>query len=285
MMAPLAVRLSLVHLVYVVWIMYSCAAGVTHHTPCDTDHGWNSHGSKCYKKIDTTNGWRGARHDCLWEGGDLVSITSKEEEKFVKEQMGDKPFWIGLSNLVCDKDHCKLFEEGEKRLTWSDTGVTPTYANWISNQGGSSDNESCAYVNQGVYQNTQSGKWRHGSCGSSLAYMCERSPDDCPDGWPCSYKDLGYTYSRVETSYCDSGEFLYNDSCYHFEGRLKNWQEAEDLCKEEGGLLASVHSKVDGLFLSEHGREGSECCYYSWVGLKKNNGKFEWRDGSSTLQR
>nr|XP_049594091.1 C-type mannose receptor 2 isoform X3 [Syngnathus scovelli] len=283
MMAPLAVRLSLVHLVYVVWIMYSCAAGVTHHTPCDTDHGWNSHGSKCYKKIDTTNGWRGARHDCLWEGGDLVSITSKEEEKFVKEQMGDKPFWIGLSNLVCDKDHCKLFEEGEKRLTWSDTGVTPTYANWISNQGGSSDNESCAYVNQGVYQNTQSGKWRHGSCGSSLAYMCERSPDDCPDGWPCSYKDLGYTYSRVETSYCDSGEFLYNDSCYHFEGRLKNWQEAEDLCKEEGGLLASVHSKVDGLFLSEHGREGSECCYYSWVGLKKNNGKFEWRDGSSTV--
>nr|XP_049594083.1 macrophage mannose receptor 1-like isoform X11 [Syngnathus scovelli] len=282
MMAPLAVRLSLVHLVYVVWIMYSCAAGVTHHTPCDTDHGWNSHGSKCYKKIDTTNGWRGARHDCLWEGGDLVSITSEEEEKFVKEQMGDKPFWIGLSNLVCDKDHCKLFEEGEKRLIWSDTGVTPTYANWTSNQGGSSDNESCAYVNQGVHEGSQPGKWRHGSCGSSLAYMCERSPDDCPDGWPCSYKDLGYTYSRVETSYCDSGEFLYNDSCYHFEGRLKTWQDAEDLCKEEGGLLASVHSKVDGLFLSAHGRRVNTATYYSWLGLKKNNGKFEWRDGSST---
>nr|XP_049594082.1 macrophage mannose receptor 1-like isoform X10 [Syngnathus scovelli] len=283
MMAPLAVRLSLVHLVYVVWIMYSCAAGVTHHTPCDTDHGWNSHGSKCYKKIDTTNGWRGARHDCLWEGGDLVSITSEEEEKFVKEQMGDKPFWIGLSNLVCDKDHCKLFEEGEKRLIWSDTGVTPTYANWTSNQGGSSDNESCAYVNQGVHEGSQPGKWRHGSCGSSLAYMCERSPDDCPDGWPCSYKDLGYTYSRVETSYCDSGEFLYNDSCYHFEGRLKTWQDAEDLCKEEGGLLASVHSKVDGLFLSAHGRRVNTATYYSWLGLKKNNGKFEWRDGSSTV--
>nr|XP_049593092.1 uncharacterized protein LOC125979185 isoform X7 [Syngnathus scovelli] len=263
--------------------MFFLESCVTRHTPCDTDHGWNSHGSKCYKKIDTTNGWRGARHDCLWEGGDLVSITSEEEEKFVKEQMGDKPFWIGLSNLVCDKDHCKLFEEGQKRLTWSDTGVTPTYANWTSNQGGSSDNESCAYVNQGVHEGSQPGKWRHGSCGSSLAYMCERSPDDCPDGWPCSYKDLGYTYSRVETSYCDSGEFLYNDSCYLFEGRLKTWQEAEDFCKEEGGLLASVHSKVDGLFLSAHGQGGSSSLFYSWLGLKKNNGKFEWRDGSSTV--
>ncbi|XP_061149944.1 lymphocyte antigen 75-like [Syngnathus typhle] len=278
MMAPLAARLTLVHLSVVVWMIYSCAAGVTRHKPCDTDRGWKSHGSKCYKKMDTTNGWLGARHDCLWEAGDLVSITSEEEEKFVKEQMGDKPFWIGLSNRVCNKDGCQDFRAGEKRLNWSDTGVTPTYTNWDSRQDGSSNDESCAYVNQGVHTGSQPGKWRHGSCGSSLAYMCERSPDDCPDGWPCSYKDLGYTYSRVETSYCDSGEFFYKDSCYHFEGRQVIWQEAEDLCKEEGGLLASVHSKVDGQFLAAHQR----IAWYSWLGLKKNNGKFEWRDGSST---
>ncbi|KAM9794512.1 uncharacterized protein LOC133163674 isoform X2 [Syngnathus typhle] len=280
MMAPLAARLTLVHLSVVVWMIYSCAAGVTRHKPCDTDRGWKSHGSKCYKKMDTTNGWLGARHDCLWEAGDLVSITSEEEEKFVKEQMGDKPFWIGLSNRVCNKDGCQEFRAGEKRLNWSDTGVTPTYTNWDSRQDGSSNDESCAYVNQGVHTGSQPGKWRHGSCGSSLAYMCERSPDDCPDGWPCSYKDLGYTYSRVETSYCDSGEFLYKDSCYHFEGRQVIWQEAEDLCKEEGGLLASVHSKVDGQFLAVHRRTGLGL--YSWLGLKNNNGKFVWRDGSST---
>ncbi|XP_037122192.1 C-type mannose receptor 2-like [Syngnathus acus] len=278
MMAPLAARLALVHLSCVVWMMYSCAAGVTRHKPCDTNHGWNSHGSKCYKKIDATNGWLGARHDCLWEAGDLVSITSEEEEKFVKSQMGDKPFWIGLSNLVCDKDSCQVFGAGEKRLNWSDTGVTPTYTNWNTAQDGRSNDESCAYVNQGVHIGSQPGKWRHGSCRSSLAYMCERSPDDCPDVWPCSYKDLGYTYSRVETSYCDSGEFLYKDSCYHFEGRNGTWQAAEDFCKEEGGLLASVHSKVDGQFLAAHQR----IAWYSWLGLKKNNGKFEWRDGSST---
>ncbi|XP_049594870.1 C-type mannose receptor 2-like [Syngnathus scovelli] len=249
-----------------------------HKAPCDTVNGWSPHGSNCYKKMTTTNGWLGARHDCLWEGGDLVSITTEEEEKYVKEQMGDKPFWIGLSNLDCDEDWCQFFEAGEKRLTWSDTGVTPTYTNWDSRQDGSSNDESCAYVNQGVHMYSQPGKWRHGSCGSSLAYMCERSPDDCPDGWPCSYKDLGSTYSRVETSYCDSGEFLYKDSCYHFEGRNGTWQAAEDFCKEKGGLLASVHSQVDGQFLAAHQR----IAIYSWLGLKTNNGKFEWRDGSST---
>ncbi|XP_037134310.1 lymphocyte antigen 75-like [Syngnathus acus] len=228
--------------------------------------------------MTTTNGWLGARYDCLLERADLVSITTEDEEIFVKEQMGDKPFWIGLSNLNCDEDVCEFLEAGEKRLTWSDTAVTPTYANWDSRQDGSADVGSCAYVNQGVHLSSQPGKWRHGSCQSSLVYMCERSPDDCPDGWPCSFRDLGYSYSRVETSFCDAGEFLYRDSCYLFEGRNLTWEAAEDLCKEKKGLLASVHSLVDGQFLSAHEREG----FHSWVGLKNSTAQLEWRDGSST---
>ncbi|XP_037134314.1 macrophage mannose receptor 1-like [Syngnathus acus] len=245
---------------------------------CDTKIGWTLHGSHCYKKMETPNGWLGARYDCLWEGGDLVSITSKDEEDFVKEQMDDKPFWIGLSNLNCDEDVCEFSEAGEKRLTWSHTAVTPTYANWDSRQDGSANVGSCAYVNQGVHLSSQPGKWRHGSCQSSLAYMCKWSPDDCPDGWPCSYKDLGYGYRRVETSFCDSGEFLYKDSCYHFEGTHTNREAAENLCKNKGGHLASVHSLVDGQFLAAHRPLG----WYSWLGLSRNNGNLEWRDGSAT---
>ncbi|XP_061151047.1 C-type mannose receptor 2-like [Syngnathus typhle] len=245
---------------------------------CDARIGWTLHGSHCYKKMETPNGWLGARYDCLWEGGDLVSVNSKDEEDFVKEQMGDKPFWIGLSNLNCDEDVCEFLEAGEKRLTWSDTAVTPTYANWDSHQDGSANVGSCAYINQGVHLSSQPGKWRYGSCQSSLAYMCKWSPDDCPDGWPCSYKDLGYGYRRVETSFCDSGEFLHKDSCYHFEGRNLTWKAAEDSCKKKEGLLASVHSLVDGQFLAAHRPLG----WYSWLGLSQNNGNLEWRDGSST---
>ncbi|XP_061147445.1 macrophage mannose receptor 1-like [Syngnathus typhle] len=246
---------------------------------CNAKVGWTLHGSHCYKKMAPTNGWLGARYDCLWEGGDLVSITSKDEEDFVKSHMGNEPFWIGLSNLKCDEDWCWFFEAGEKELTWSNTSMTPDYTNWDPRQKGSSNVESCAYVNQGVDLYNQPGKWRHGSCGSSLAYMCKWSPDDRPDGWPCSYKNLGYRYNRVETSFCDSGEFLYKDSCYHFEGTRKTWQAAENFCKNKGGHLASLHSLVGGQFLFAHVRRDGQG-WLPWLGLKKNNGNFEWSDRS-----
>ncbi|XP_037134312.1 secretory phospholipase A2 receptor-like [Syngnathus acus] len=147
----------------------------------------------------TTNGWLGARYDCVLEGGDLISITSPYEEIFVKEQMGDKPFWIGRSNLKCNQAWCQFFEAGEKSLSlFDDTAATPTYANWDSRQGRIADVGSCAYVNQGAHGGSQPGKWRHGSCGSSLAYMCERPLDACPEGRLCSYKDYGLGYNRVE---------------------------------------------------------------------------------------
>ncbi|XP_037118890.1 lactose-binding lectin l-2-like [Syngnathus acus] len=110
MMTPPAARLALVLLSCVVWMLYSCADGLTDLSgstnsgpTCDTGNGWTLHGSHCYKKMETTNGWIGAYLDCLWEGGDLVSFTDENEQDFVKGQMGDKPFWIGLSNLVRPK--------------------------------------------------------------------------------------------------------------------------------------------------------------------------------------
>ncbi|XP_049617585.1 C-type mannose receptor 2-like isoform X1 [Syngnathus scovelli] len=248
---------------------------------CERTEGWHRFGSNCYKKMEATNGWLGARHNCLWQGGDLVSITSSYEENFVKAQMGDKPFWIGLSNLKCQKGWCQFFEAGEKRLNWSDTGVTPTYANWDSRQDESTNVESCAYINQGVHHFSQPGKWRHGSCGSSLAYMCERSPDDCPEGRLCSYKDYGFGYNRVESSYCNTGDFLYRDSCYHFDGTMRTWMEAEKFCGEWKGHLASVLSRDEGKFLTAHTPYAAERLQ-TWVGLKKNKDNFEWSDATPT---
>ncbi|XP_037095133.1 uncharacterized protein LOC119115063 [Syngnathus acus] len=245
-----------------------------------------------------TNGWLGARYDCVWEGGDLVSIASSDEEDFVKKQMGDDDrFWIGLSNLVrrkqlilywyaidnrdwslqnCDEAWCR-YDKAQNKLTWSDARVTVTYSHWDSRQVGSSNIESCAYVNQGVHSKNQPGKWRHSSCRSSLPYMCERSPYDCPDGWPCAFKDFGY--DRVESSSCDPGDMLYDDSCYHFGGPMDFWQ-ARKFCEGRNSHMASAHSAEKGKFLGAHMRRGQ---VYGWLGLFFGDKKvFEYTDGTST---
>ncbi|KAM9784759.1 macrophage mannose receptor 1-like isoform 2-T2 [Syngnathus typhle] len=244
---------------------------------CDRTKGWLPLGFSCYKKMATPNGWLGARHDCVWEGGDLVSFTSSNEEAFVKKQMGDDPFWIGLSNLKCDEAWC-WYDEGQKNLTWSNANVMASYSNWDLRQVGRSDVESCAYVNQGVWNESQPGKWRHGSCRSSLAFMCKRPLNDCTEGWPCSLKD--FVYDRLETSSCHPGEFLFDDSCYHFEGKKMVQWAAERFCKGRKGHLASVLAADEGNFLAAHIRDvgGSR----PFVGLRKKKPNYEWIDKHTT---
>lgn len=50
---------------------------------CDLTGGWSQFGSKCYKlKADTRKSWSEARHDCVKEGGHLVSVLSPQEEQY-----------------------------------------------------------------------------------------------------------------------------------------------------------------------------------------------------------
>ncbi|KAM9829430.1 C-type mannose receptor 2-like [Syngnathus typhle] len=211
--------------------------------------GWFEHGSSCYKKeVVKPNGWLGARHHCVWQGGDLLSITSSAEEDFVKRVMGkDTRFWLGLSNQKCDNILCD-FEGGSQKLTWSD-GETMTYTNWASGQFKSADVASCAYVNQGASRSP--GKWRSGSCASSLAYMCKR-PLSCPEG-PCTSSSVT---AVTKTSDCDDGNFLYGDDCYLFDPAHRSWEDGEEFCLARQGHLASIHSHQDARFiLGEHQEE------------------------------
>ncbi|KAM9817921.1 snaclec 3-like [Syngnathus typhle] len=214
------------------------------------DSGWDVFGSSCYKKMPATNGWLGARLHCALEGGDLVSFNSSAEEDFVKGKMGLDPFWIGLSNLECGHKLCHRMSGKEPK--WSDD--TPLiYSNWDAGQAVSTTSESCAYVKRKAYESDQCDKWRTGLCESSLAYICKRSPDGCPDGQPCSKKADRLALSAVQTSACDPGYLLYGPFCYRYLATLKTWQAAEDDCVARGGHLASVHSHEDGKWmLGEH---------------------------------
>lgn len=70
---------------------------------CDLANGWRQFGSSCYKlhALDWKS-WTEARHDCVQDGADLVSITSADEEQFVTGSLDSSHFdlWIGFSTLV-----------------------------------------------------------------------------------------------------------------------------------------------------------------------------------------
>lgn len=77
---------------------------------CDLNNGWRLHGSDCYKvKADTRKTWSEARHDCVMEGGDLVSILSMAEEMYVTGSLDQTYFdmWIGLSTLVGETEEAR----------------------------------------------------------------------------------------------------------------------------------------------------------------------------------
>lgn len=86
-----------------VWHICPCLSLANPAPVCDTANGWQLYGSNCYKrKASLRKSWAAARSDCIREGGDLVSITSSEEEQYVTSRLDQSAFdlWIGFSTMV-----------------------------------------------------------------------------------------------------------------------------------------------------------------------------------------
>uniref|UniRef100_A0A669EQ60 C-type lectin domain-containing protein n=1 Tax=Oreochromis niloticus TaxID=8128 RepID=A0A669EQ60_ORENI len=106
---------------------------------CDLANGWMTYGSNCYKfKSDTRKSWTSARHDCVADGADLVSITSAEENQFVTSPTGIS-MWMG--------GHDSITEGGWE---WTD-GSPPNLIMLINN-----------------------GYWNDDNCGYKRGYVCKR---------------------------------------------------------------------------------------------------------------
>ncbi|XP_049592048.1 C-type mannose receptor 2-like isoform X2 [Syngnathus scovelli] len=227
--------------------------------------GWRRYGPNCYKHINVTNGWLGAHNNCTMMGADLTSITSKEEEDFVKNTMGDVPFWIGLSNLECHSTWCHMAVKGPKRkYTWSDKAVV-NYTNWAPNQKESSEFEWCAYVNQGAL--SSNGSWRYGSCDSSLPFICKMTNG--------SDKDDSLLFEPMQTSLCSPGDLVYGKLCYHFAKTLKTWRGAKAYCRRWGGNVAYYHTLEEAKWVYDHTRviervSKNNATRSPWVGLERD---------------
>ena len=130
----------------------------------DCSAGWVDFGEFCYKvEVTSKQNWMNARTDCLINGGDLASIHTAEEQKFVSNQVqwlgqpGDN-FWIGLN----DRTHDTSFQ-------WSDS-TSVIYRKWANGQPSDSGigGEDCAEMRYGR------SAWNDENCENWYHYICKR---------------------------------------------------------------------------------------------------------------
>jgi len=122
---------------------------------------WFSFNGRCYKYIATKMTWIDAELHCVSKGGNLVSIHSQEEQKFVQHLI--KSFdpaegftWIGLTD--CQKDGAWLWTDGTPfDFTFWNEGEP-------NNFGGS---EACVHTNWSTDK-----KWNDAECSSEYSFVC-----------------------------------------------------------------------------------------------------------------
>ena len=106
---------------------------------CST--GWVQHGKSCYIVIDIpTAEWSAARRNCLKFGGDLVKITSNNENQFVYSLMVNQVYttisgvWLGL--------HIKA----DNRFYWTDGTLPAGYNKWVPGEPNNPSGEKCSHL-------------------------------------------------------------------------------------------------------------------------------------------
>uniref|UniRef100_A0A8K9XEZ7 C-type lectin domain-containing protein n=1 Tax=Oncorhynchus mykiss TaxID=8022 RepID=A0A8K9XEZ7_ONCMY len=126
----------------------------------DMPNGWSQYGSNCYKlNTDTRKSWLGARHDCVRDGADLVSIASPEEEHFLSTYTKGKSKWIGLKHNPTDGGY-----------HWSD--ATPvSHTNWGHGEPNNHEGrEDCVEMVSNT--NGTSSWWNDLNCDAHQDWIC-----------------------------------------------------------------------------------------------------------------
>uniref|UniRef100_A0A3Q2U0S8 C-type lectin domain-containing protein n=1 Tax=Fundulus heteroclitus TaxID=8078 RepID=A0A3Q2U0S8_FUNHE len=126
---------------------------------CDLASGWRQHGSNCYKfNSETMKSWSAARHDCVQEGGDLVSITSQQENTYSPTGIS---LWMG--------GHDSVTEGGWE---WTD-GSPFRYIRWNAGNPDDYNGEDCLSI---LINN---GYWNDDNCQNKRGYICKRRGEKC----------------------------------------------------------------------------------------------------------
>ncbi|KGL81862.1 Secretory phospholipase A2 receptor, partial [Tinamus guttatus] len=241
--------------------------------------GWERHGGFCYKIDSTPRSFEHASSGYFCPPA-LVSVTNRFEQAFINSMIhsmvkSEKTyFWIGLQDLNNTGEYFWLTADGKNR--------SMSYANWNKHQPRHSG--GCVAMRGG----NPVGYWEVKNCKDFKAMsLCKQKISSYEEPELTFQKHLSSCYFGWES---DSNLL----SCYkifHNEKVLmrRTWDEAETLCQDFGGHLASFTHIYEEDFLNN--------LLYTifdrteerqfWIGFNKRNpfseGSWEWSDGTPVV--
>ncbi|XP_020490895.2 macrophage mannose receptor 1-like [Labrus bergylta] len=213
-------------------------------------------------------GWRGnqyfinrnqmsmedAQHYCQQRHGDLVSITSKEENTFIWKQISRSygHFYIGLT---VELDGSYWFMDG------SPVGIQK----WDENQpNANSYDQNC------VAMTYYMGFWQTCNCGQEYSFICKRG-----NSAPANTTAIP---TPAPKGGCPMKWTKFDSKCYSMSNRKTTWEEARGQCIIMGGSLVSVPTRREQAFLIT--RVAELASGDVWIGLNSlNQDGYFWTDG------
>uniref|UniRef100_A0A8C2ASV6 Mannose receptor, C type 1b n=1 Tax=Cyprinus carpio TaxID=7962 RepID=A0A8C2ASV6_CYPCA len=214
---------------------------------------WIPYSSNCYLLHRTKQTWLKARDSCLREGGDLLSILSKEEQSFVITQLGylkTDELWIGFN----DRKTQMLFE-------WSDQSSVP-FASWEVSE----PSHIAVRAEDCVLMRGEEGKWADDICENKYGFICKKKASS-----KASNND-----TVVTSPGCKTGWTRYGYYCYMAGSESKTFEEAKQMCEKADSQLVDISSRVENAFLVSV--VGARPEKYFWIGLsnQKDLHTFAW---------
>uniref|UniRef100_A0A671TZA4 Mannose receptor, C type 1b n=1 Tax=Sparus aurata TaxID=8175 RepID=A0A671TZA4_SPAAU len=222
-----------------------------------TSDGWLVWGGNHYFIVRNSMYMDDARQFCQQRHGDLVSISTKEENVFLWKQISRSygSYYIGLS---VDLDGS---------FWWLD-GTPVGIQRWDENQP-STDNFNSKCVMMNYYM----GFWQTCNCGQEHQFICKRR-NSAPVNSTLAPK--------VSTKGgCPLKWDKFDSKCYSIvTNRAMTWEDARRQCISIGGNLVSIPTRrVQAFLIIKMAKLGAKDLWIGLNGLKQDG--FYWTDGNA----
>ncbi|XP_072174209.1 macrophage mannose receptor 1-like [Diadema setosum] len=190
------------------------------------------------------------------EPGDEVEQEFINQQLSSLSQSGIENLWFGISDV-----------EHDGTIQWADgTELAPDdYQNWASHTTpvNREDENQCG----SIYTESSNGQWDYGDCINEYSFACK-----IREGSAVKPVD-----PDVPTGYCPEHWYHYENNCYYINNTGITFDEAEQICVDYGGHLASIHSGGEMSFIELRLDKRD---YYIGLGDRDTEGVYTWTDGT-----